>query len=182
MKSICVTFKSSDYHEVWGTIMGTKVAHTYTILVTGFRVWNVHCQSLLILVTLSMHNSETIGKDFWLIASFYGRKKNIENLTELKNAITNHSNNIRFTLQFNLRKLAFLDILTKKQDEKIKTDSFYKPANLVLSFHTSLPEIHQTQHSLQPGESNLYHSISDIQSRTRTRRFKGHKDAKSLPA
>lgn len=43
--------------------------------------------------------------------------------------LNNLSNNVQFTIEFNPKELAFLDILFKNQDEKIETDVVYKPAD-----------------------------------------------------
>ena len=125
LESNTFEFGSLHFKQVLGTAMGTKFAPSYATLVLAFLEIKLY---KIVEEKYDTVYSEYIKNSFkrYLDDCFLIWDNSKGDICEFHSILNSLDNNINYTMEMNDSQLAFLDILVKRQDNKIITDIFYK--------------------------------------------------------
>ena len=140
LKNNVFTFNGKYFHQIKGTAMGTKMAPTYATLCLGFLEESLYKKTN---EEFGEEFSQTLKKNWkrYLDDCFIIWNKGDSELQRLKNILNDLDPDIKFTLEKSSTKIPFLDVLVKKENDKISTDIFYKSTDThqYLHFGSSHP-------------------------------------------
>lgn len=125
LKNNAFTFNGKYFHQIKGTAMGTKMAPTYATLCLGFLEESLYKKTN---EEFGEEFSQTLKKNWkrYLDDCFIIWNKGDSELQRLKNILNDLDPDIKFTLEKSSTKIPFLDVVVKKEKDKISTDIFYK--------------------------------------------------------
>ena len=162
------SFDDKTYNQIKGTAMGTKFAPTYATLVLGYleeelytKLENTHGQDFALYIK---QNWKRFLDDCFIIWI-----KSLEELKQFHTIINELHPDISFTVEYDITKLPFLDILMIKENGKITTDIYFKDTDSkqYLNFQSCHP-----RHTKTSIPYNLARRICTIVSDNKTRNIR----------
>ena len=140
LKNNIFTFNGKYFHQVKGTAMGTKMAPTYATLTLGYLEEKLYQK---VGEHFDQEFSETLQRSWkrYLDDCFLIWDRNESDLNELNKLLNDLDPDIKFTLQKSSVEIPFLDVLIRKENNKITTDIYYKSTDThqYLHFGSSHP-------------------------------------------
>ena len=121
-------FNNTTYLQTKGTAMGTKMAPTYANLTMAFLEKKLYNLS----TTANIYQDKTYIENNWkryLDDCFILWTESKEKLEIFTDILQNLHEMIKFTIQSDLNKIPFLDIMIIKNESNITTDIYHKPTD-----------------------------------------------------
>ena len=129
-------FDGKIYRQIKGTAMGTKVAPTYANLVMGYLEQNLYREVKNQFGNELFEYVKTQWKRY-LDDCFVFWNRTPEELDAFHRIVNSLHTSIKFTMEKNRKELPFLDILIKREENKIITDIYYKKTDTHQYLHFS---------------------------------------------
>lgn len=129
LKNNTFFFNDKFFRQIKGTAMGTKFAPVYATLVLGYVE-----EELLYPKIAEIYNTEfkIYIINYWkrfLDDVFILWPKSKHELNCFNILLNNLHKDLKFTMENNIEKLPFLDVLVKLKGDQIETDIYYKPTD-----------------------------------------------------
>ena len=155
LKENTFQFDDINYKQIQGTAMGTKMAPTYATLTMGFIETQLYERFKEKYGQDEKENFVKLFKRF-LDDCFLPWQKTEAELEELHKMLNSLHPKIQFTMEYDHKKLPFLDILLYKNAERLESDIHYKQTDTPISGLSFMPSwTYKIKYSLHTGKTDL---------------------------